>query len=1441
MGNEAYEEELVKSLLENITSVRLEKEDEERQERIRKEDEERQERIRREEREFEITKMKLEAAKVKDLIDGKEESMPRRNHFELQKMIQKFDPEENDVSLYLVMFERQAKRANLNQSEWVSVLLTLLPTEIVQLIMREPEEQAYDYAYIKGILLKRFKLSPEKFRIKFSQTQKNAQTTWRDFAFELRNYFEEWISGLEINDFELLKDLMITDQMKRRVNFEVRQHFIDEWSKITSPNKLAELLEDYENVREYRKKVSPVHGSESQKRNKNQPNFRDSPRYKQAGEKVSKKTETFRNQDERHFEVRKPLKCYTCGSIDHLRPQCPKAQKDFKSTAVVNRVQENEEDYLAPYTTMAKVNGFDLPVLRDSGASIDVICKKYITPSMLTGETVWVKQPFDESPICLPLAHVEIEAEFGRILTKAAVIRNELDQGRYILGNRTAAKLGKNQNKEYFFQVNAVETRAQKRRQMINSEEKGLQAAKERGEHTNIVPLPSFPSLANDYTSQGTEQEEQEDRKSLLPVSEFNDLPPLLSISKTRFLQLQQQSEDLKPLFDIATRDSQNNSSTNIYKIEKGLLYKCQEDRLGNVRKLLVIPETCREKILSLCHEQVSGHLGVTKSKDNLARYFFWPKCYQDMETYIRTCDPCQRVGKSNDRKKAPLKLVPVISEVFSKINIDTCGPLPTTSKGNKYILTAICVASKYPEALPIEDITSVTIVDALLNLFSRMGFPKEIQCDQGTSFMSNLTTEFFERFGIKVSHSSVHHPQSNPVERFHRTIKRILRVLCLEADSDWEQVLPAALLALRTVTHESTGFTPAELVHGKNLRTPETLLYEHWTDSPEEEQPVTEYVFRLINRLKKCQELAVEKMQDQQLRRKKWYDKNAIKREFKEGDLVLILATSKANKLSVQWTGPGKVENKVSETNYIVSLPGKKERSQIYHINMLKPYYKRPEVINYLSCSEEGSDQIETEIDFPNIDTNPNVYDYSEVIKSSNLEELLEPTQRDQLQRLLNKYSQSFSNEPGMTDLVEHDIEVISNKPVRSKPYRMSHRQNEILKREIQRMLDLKIIEVGESDYTSPMILVEAPNKDPRPCVDYRRLNEITRTQFYPLPNIEERVEEVASAKYITVIDLAKGYWQIPLSPNAQRYAAFVTSFGTYRPLRLSFGLKNAPYFFSKMMQEVLNGCEEFAVPYLDDVAIFSKTWECHLKHLEIVLKRISRAKLTIKPSKCRFAQKHVLYLGHVVGQGYRKPSEIKTKAIRDFPTPKTKTDIRAFLGLAGYYSRYIPMYSAIAAPLTDLLKGKSVKGDILWNAESERAFTELKEKLTSYPVLYAPDFTLPFILQTDASDYGMGVVLTQLTSNGEEHPIIFLSKKFSEVEKKYCTTEKECASIVFGIKKLHYYLDGQDFIVQTDHNPLTWLRTNARIEKSDSKDLQASSTPPKPLTWYTLKVRVY
>ncbi|GFT26836.1 retrovirus-related Pol polyprotein from transposon 297 [Trichonephila clavipes] len=548
----------------------------------------------------------------------------------------------------------------------------------------------------------------------------------------------------------------------------------------------------------------------------------------------------------------------------------------------------------------------------------------------------------------------------------------------------------------------------------------------------------------------------------------------------------------------------------------------------------------------------------------------------------------------------------------------------------------------------------------------------------------------------------------------------------------------------------------------------------EHWMEPEEEGDLVTKYMFKLINRLKRCQEVAINKMEEMQVKRKTWYDKNAVKRELKDGDLVLVLATSRAKKIAVQWIGPGTILNKISETNYLVEIPGRRETSQIYHINMIKPYYKRPEHVN-------------------------------DIIQASELNKHLHDKQMDRLRELLNKYSKCFSNNPGLTNLVEHEIQLVSDQPVKTKPYRMSHRQNEILKNEINRMLKLGIIEVGESDYMSPMNLVEVAGKEPRPCIDYRKLNGIITTEYFSLPNIEEHVEKVSAAKFITVLIVSKGYWLIQLSKTAQRDSAFCTSFGTYRPLRMSFGLKNAPYFFSKLMAELLNGIEDFVVPYLDDIAIFSDTWESHIKHMETVLQRIKRAKLTIKPSKCKFAQQNVKFLGHIVGQGFRTPSEIKVQVVIEFPTPRTKTQIRA-----GYYQKYINLFSVIAAPLMDALKGRAKKGEIKWTTECENAFRELKGKLIDKPVLYEPNFEREFIVQTDASNAGMGAVLTQLTEQGEEHPILYLSKKFSEVEKRYCTTEKECASIVFAIKRLHYYLDGNSFLVMTDHNPLVWLNRN-------------------------------
>ncbi|GFU84662.1 hypothetical protein TNCV_5109191 [Trichonephila clavipes] len=247
-----------------------------------------------------------------------------------------------------------------------------------------------------------------------------------------------------------------------------------------------------------------------------------------------------------------------------------------------------------------------------------------------------------------------------------------------------------------------------------------------------------------------------------------------------------------------------------------------------------------------------------------------------------------------------------------------------------------------------------------------------------------------------------------------------------------------------------------------------------------------------------------------------------------------------------------------------------------------------------------------------------------------------------------------------------------------------------------LKRLFELGVIEIGQSDYTSPLILVDCPNKDPRPCVDYRRLNEITRAEFFLLPNMEEIVEKMSAAPYVTVMDLSKDYFQIPLTPRAQRYAAFVAPFGTYIPKKMMFGLVCAPYYFCKLMAQVLEGLEQFALPYIDDTAIFSQGWKDHVKHIDIVLGRLRKAGLKVKPSKCKFAQEEVLFLGHRIGSGSRSPSDLKIKAIADFPRPTTKTQVRSFLGLVGYYSLYIPNYRTIASPLTDALKGKIKKEKI-------------------------------------------------------------------------------------------------------------------------------------------------
>ena len=324
--------------------------------------------------------------------------------------------------------------------------------------------------------------------------------------------------------------------------------------------------------------------------------------------------------------------------------------------------------------------------------------------------------------------------------------------------------------------------------------------------------------------------------------------------------------------------------------------------------------------------------------------------------------------------------------------------------------------------------------------------------------------------------------------------------------------------------------------------------------------------------------------------------------------------------------------------------------------------------------------------------------------------------------------------------------------------------------------------------------------------CVDYRKLNAVTTKDCYPLPRIDETLDSMAGSKYFSTLDLASGYWQVDVDQRDRPKTAFTTGQGLFEFNVMPFGLTNAPSTFQRLMETVLAGLTwSQCLIYLDDIVVYSSTFDQHLKRLRRVFDRLGSAGLKLQPKKCRFARESVTYLGHILSAGGLEPDSKKVKAVLDFPQPQNSAELKSFLGLAGYYRRFMAGFSQIAAPLFALQK-KGATFD--WTSECQQAFEALKKRLTSAPILAFPDFTKPFCLATDASEKGLGAVLSQFES-GKEVVIAYASRSLSGPEKNYATVEKEALAIVWAIRVFRPYLYGHQFTVLTDHCPLSWLKS--------------------------------
>lgn len=411
-----------------------------------------------------------------------------------------------------------------------------------------------------------------------------------------------------------------------------------------------------------------------------------------------------------------------------------------------------------------------------------------------------------------------------------------------------------------------------------------------------------------------------------------------------------------------------------------------------------------------------------------------------------------------------------------------------------------------------------------------------------------------------------------------------------------------------------------------------------------------------------------------------------------------------------------------------------------------------------------------------------------------------LSTTEHDQLLKLLNRFRYMFAKDTkdlGCTDLIKMHIQTTTDQPVHFKPYRLAHKESEIVHEKVQDLINAGIVRESMSEYASPVVLIKKKGGDYRLCIDYRALNARTVKDRYPLPHIDDQVARLAGKTYFTTLDLAQGYYQVPMADESIHKTAFVTPTGQFEFLKMPFGLANAPAVFSRLIRMALNEVGDRLAIYLDDVLLPTVTVDEGLELLEKVLVLLRDANLKLNLSKCAFLQKTVNYLGHEITAGTIQPGQTKINCVAEYKRPQNVHEIRQFIGLTSYFRKFIRGFAEIARPLTQLTK-KNVEW--VWGQDQEHAFQTLKQRLVERPILAIYDRAAKTEVHTDASKLGLGGILLQYQKDGSLKPIAYFSRVTSKEEQFYHSYELETLAVVESLKRFRIYITGIPVKVVTD-----------------------------------------
>ena len=838
-----------------------EREREERKEREKEREREREEREK--EREFQLRMREIEMQERANQPKQKIEY-----NFDVTKHIRLVPPfQEKEVDKYFLHFEKVAENLNWPKEHWTLLLQSVLIGKAREIYTQLGVEQSHHYETVKELILKGYELVPEAYRQKFRNCKKDSNQTHVEFARNKEQLFDRWCCSKKIDEnYDKLRQLMLVEEFKRCIQSDVKT-FLDE-EQVETLEEAARLADDYYLTHKvsFIAKPKPTSSHPQNKfmsgNSSGTPSQSNTPKPYSTSETKSQyplSRPTCNYCKKPGHLVSKYLKLKRKLENDEAKPTGlttlrPRPQSSIK-TNTIDIVTKPKSDSTMEIFEPFMLNGFvslsgdncpptPIKILRDTGASQSLILADILPFSEKTssGTSVLI-QGVECGTVNIPLHHVNLSSDLVTGLVVIGITPSLPFKGVHLLlGNDLAGdkvvvnplvtdtpNIGQTddpieQEIPDLYPSCAV-TRAMAKKAILKNSNSDIDLTDTFiGQYFNNEIKKSLDPSLSDIQTDSSMSCHSPPRS----IDQGHNM-----LSKSQLIQEQQTDPEISKLIFRALPEDEISQVPMCYYIKNGILmrkwrpYDVPADDEWAVYHQIVVPNSYRHEILSVAHgSPMSTHVGINKTYHKIINHFYWPGLKSEVSKYCKTCHTCQMVGKPNQTiPKAQLQPIPAFDEPFSRILIDCVGPLPRTKSGNEYLLTIMCTSTRFPEAIPLRNIKTKSIVKALIKFFTFVGLPKSVQSDQGSNFMSGIFQQVMHELGIKQYRSSAYHPESQgALERFHQTLKNMIRSYCFDTEKDWDEGIHLLLFAVRESVQESLGFSPFELVFGHSVRGPKTF-----------------------------------------------------------------------------------------------------------------------------------------------------------------------------------------------------------------------------------------------------------------------------------------------------------------------------------------------------------------------------------------------------------------------------------------------------------------------------------------------------------------------------------------------------------------------------------------------------------------------------------------